>query len=291
MPLRIVHSLLLVGLPLAVVLVLASACTTAVTDPATVETPIAFQVSDPDSLAGPVFGLMLQPFVDPPIFARSADASAADAWLDAFVEAGVTADGDVSGTLIAAAAVPRVNEGLGGAMRPMLKGPSPWFFFFPPGKCPMTATNGVEAAIAPVSTLLVWDGETLDEFGYPLEDGFVSLGTSRFTEVDGVRTYRRETYLPVASRSAWSASSDGPCEFVNAYGEPVLFDVDLTIDVGWQVIHVLSIETDDGAAWSYEDVARSLTLKEFGALGPVGEVAPRLSEVTLATAALGRMFR
>jgi hypothetical protein len=209
----------------------------------------------------------------------------------AFVEAGLTAGGDVTGTFIATAAVPRVNDGLGGGIGPMLRGPSPWFFFLPPSECPMTSTNGVEAAIAPVMALLVWDGVTRDEFGYPLEDGFVSLATATFTDVDGVETYVRESYVPVASRSAWSASSDGACEFETPYGDRMRFEVDLPIDVGWQVLHVVGVETYDGSTWPYEDVARSLTLEELAALGPIGEVLPRMAEVTAATAAFGRLFR
>jgi hypothetical protein len=291
MPLRAGRSLLLVALPLAGLLLAASACTTTVADPAAVETPFAFQVSNPGELEGPVLGRMLQPFVAQPIVVGTADASPADAWIDAFVEAGLTADGTVAGTLIAPAAVPRINDGLGGGMRPMLKEPSPWFFFFPPGGCPMTTTNALEAAIAPISSLLVWDGVTVDANGDPVWDGLVRLGTWTYTIVDGVETSREEAYVPVASRSAWSASSDGPCDVDTGGGGRIRFDVALTIDVGWQVIHVVSIQTHDGLAGSREDFARSLTLEEFAALGPVGEVVPRMSEIPLAPAALGPMFR
>jgi hypothetical protein len=250
-------------------------------DPLDAEVAFAFQVTNPEELAGPVFGLLRQPFEGDAFMRAQVEAPSLDALLNAFAESELTADGEVAGAFVAPRAVPRINDALGGGISPKARGPSLWWVFFPPAECPLTATNAVEAALAPVQELWVWDGEAVDEMGYPLTDGWIVLGSETLEEGVGVETWTYEAYLPVVSRAAWSATSAGPCAFETDWGEDFLLDVDLAIDVGWQFLYLRSVRRYDGMAWGYEEEVRSLTLDEVADLGPIGRVEPRLPVMDL----------
>lgn len=250
-------------------------------DPLDAEAAFAFQVTNPEELTGPVFGVLRQPFEGDAFMRAQVEAPSLEALLNAFAESELAADGEVAGAFVAPRTVPRINDSMGGGIGPKMRGPSLWWVFFPPTECPLTATNAVEAALAPVQGLWVWDGEAVDEMGYPLEDGWIVLGSETYEEAEGVETWTYETYLPVVSRAAWSATSDGPCDFETDWGDRVLLDVDLAIDVGWQFLYLRTVRRYDGMAWHYEDEARSLTLDEVAELGPIGRVEPRLPIMNL----------
>lgn len=236
-------------------------------DPLSEPTPFSFEVANPDEVVGPVFGVMLTPFEPNPMFGGRALAPAAadlEGFVYATIDAALDADGLVTGSLISVYDFPRINEALGLEFG--------WLLFFPPEGCPMTATNGAEAALAPLPYMAVWDGESFvgDE---PDADAIVYL--ENFERVDGEGSAYTETfvgYVPVASQSAWSASTDGPCvpdEEPNA-----TLTVDVAIDAGWQFLRYTSVRTSDGVDMTYADELVSLTLDEVAAAGIIGEARP-----------------
>ena len=245
-------------------------------DPLDAEAEFTIQVTNPEELTGPVFGVLRQPFEEDAFLRAQIEPPSLDALLNAFAESELAADGEVAGAFVAPRTVPRINDALGGGIGPKMSEPSLWWVFFPPAECPLTATNATEAALAPVRILWIWDGEAVDEMGYPVTDGWIVLGSETLEEDVGVETWTYETYLPVVSRAAWSATSGGPCAFETDWGQDFQLDVDLAIDVGWQFLYLRSVRRYDGMAWSYEDEVRSLTLDEVADLGPIGRVEPRL---------------
>lgn len=270
------------ALALAAGLLLVACQPDAPIDPLDVEVEFSFQVTNPEELTGPVYGVLLQPFEEGAFLRAQVDpAPNLDGLLNAFVAADLAADGEVAGTLTAPVTVPRINENLGVGIGTKVRTPPLWRVFFPPAECPLTATNAVEAALAPVQELMLWDGEAVDEAGYPLPDGRLWLGNQTYEEADGVQTWTYEGYLLVVSRAAWSATSDGPCTFESEWGDAFLVDVDLAIDVGWQFLHFRSVERYDGMTSDYEDEVRSLTLAEVADLGAIGTVEARPTVVDL----------
>lgn len=263
---RPTHPLAL-ALALAALVLALGACGPEALDPLGEPTPFSFEVANPDSVAGPVYGVMLTPFEPNPMFGPRALATSAadiDGFVYATIDAAIDADGLVTGSLIPVADVPRINEALG-----LEYG---WMLFFPPPGCPMTATNPGGAALAPLPFMAVWDGESfLGE--EPDVDALVALET--FERVDGEDGAYTETFVghvPVASQSAWSATTDGACV---PDDEPnVTLTVDVAIDAGWQFLRYTSVATFDGADWSYADEVVSLTLDEIEAAGPIGEALP-----------------
>jgi len=236
-------------------------------DPLSEPTAFSFELANPDEVAGSVFGVMLTPFEPNPMFgARALTPAAAD--IDGFIyatmDAAIDADGLVSGSLISVYDIPRINESIGLEFG--------WLLFFPPQGCPMTATNGAEAALAPLPYIAVWDGESFvdDE---PDVDAIVFLES--FERVDGEGGAYTETFVghvPVASQSAWSAATDGPCvpdEEPNA-----TLTVDVAIDAGWQFLRYTSVRTSDGVDMTYTDELVSLTLDEVAEAGIIGEALP-----------------
>ena len=266
-------------------------------DPLTVATSFAFAVTNPDGLTGPVYGVLVRPFEEGGLLRADVGPPSLEFLLNAFAEATLDADGEVSGTLIAPSSVPRINESLGIGIGPRLRRPSYWWAFFPPAGCPVTAVNPNEAALAPVIELLVWDGETVDDAGYPAVDGAMWLGSFDVTEDDGVQTAIHEGYLLVASRAAWSATSGGPCT-VDERGSDVVIDIDLDLDVGWQFLYYRSVERYDGMDWSLEETVRTVALADAADLGPLGEAEARslipdvrAAALPIVPSALARLFR
>jgi len=249
---------------LAALVLALGACGPEAIDPLGQPTDFSFEVANPDEIAGPVFGAMVVPFEPSPMFGVRKLAPASinlDAFVDVMADTDLASDGQVSGSLITVYDVPRINEGLGLEFG--------WLTFFPPEGCPMTATNALEAAIAPIIGLAVWDGESYvdDE---PDIDGVILLESEE--RVDGVGGAYTDTfvgYVPVASRTAWSATTDGPC--VPDDAPDVIVDVDLEIAAGWQFLRYTSVESFDGLTSTYRDEVVSLTLEQVAAAGVIGE--------------------
>jgi hypothetical protein len=156
-------------------------------DPLTEPAPFSFEVANPDEVAGSVFGVMLTPFEPNPMFGGRALVPAAadlEGFVYATIDATIDADGLVTGSLISVYDFPRINEALGLEFG--------WLLFFPPEGCPMTATNGGQAALAPLPYLAVWDGESFvgDE---PDADAIVYLES--FDRVDGEGSAYTETFV------------------------------------------------------------------------------------------------
>lgn len=261
-PHRLACSLALAALVLAL-----GACGPEPIDPLTEPVAFSFEVANVDEFSGPVFGVMLTPFEPNPMFGRRALAPAAadiEGFVYATTDAAIDADGLVTGSLISVYDIPRINEALGLEFG--------WMLFFPPPGCPMTATNAAEAALAPLPFMAVWDGESFvdDE---PDPDALVYLETRE--RVDGEGGAFTETfvgYVPVASQSAWSASTDGAC--VPDEEPDATLTVDVAIDAGWQFLRYTSVRTFDGVDTTYADEIVALTLDEVAAAGVIGEALP-----------------
>ncbi len=259
--------LLVPSLAVAALVLALGACAPESTDPLTEPTPFSFELANPEAFAESVFGVMLAPFEPNPMFGpRALTPAAADieGFVYATIDAAIDADGLVTGSLISVYDIPRVNEGLGLEFD--------WLLFFPPPGCPMTATNAAEAALAPLPYMAVWDGESFvdDE---PDPDGIVLLES--FDRVDGAGGAYTETfvaYVPVASQSAWSASTDGAC--VPDEAPDVTLTVDVAIDAGWQFLRYTSVRTSDGVDMTYAEEIVSLTLDEVAEAGVIGEAQP-----------------
>jgi len=248
-----------------------SACGPDVVDPLAVATPFTFEVDNPEEIEGPVYGAMIMPFEgDLPfgmgISPKMAPPQNLDALLNAIEDGELDEDGLVTGSFIPAYEVPRFNELLGIEFG--------WWVFLPPAGCDVTATNAAEAAIAPILGMALWDGETVDEGGYPVVDGIIVTATYTFEEDPDTETDTYEYYVPVVSRAAWSATTNGACEPEDSWLDS--FDIDLQIAAGWQFLHVVQIEVctlgDFGWDCSYSYQARSMTLEQIAAAGSIGEV-------------------
>jgi hypothetical protein len=277
------------ALALAALVLALGACGPETIDPLAQPTTFSFEVANPDEIAGPVFGAMVVPFEPSPMFGMRKLAPASinlDAFVDVMTDTDLATSGQVSGSLITVYDVPRVNEALGLEFG--------WLTFFPPEGCPMTTTNPTEAAIAPIIGLAVWDGESFvdDE---PDFDGLILLETvERVDGGGGAYTDTLVSYVPVASRTAWSATTDGPCVPV---GPDITLDVDLQIAAGWQFLRRTSVETFDGLTWTYQEEIVSLTLEQVAEAGVIGEViVPVIAslgplEAAPARSGLGTLFR
>jgi len=277
----------------ALVLTLGACGGPEVEDPLALPTPFTFEVDNPEELEGPVYGAMIMPFEsDPPIGMgigpRMSPPPNLDALLNAIEDGELDADGLVSGSFIPTYDVPRFNELLGIEFG--------WWVFIPPRGCDVTATNPVEAAIAPIIGIALWDGETVDEDGFPAAAGIVMLGESSFEEDADTETRTYETYLPAVSRAAWSATTGGACEPEDDWVSSI--DVDMQIAAGWQFLHVVETQVCDKVPWdcSWSYTARSMTLEEIAAAGPIGTVVGPMDMVPAhatrpTTAPLAPIFR
>lgn len=252
---------------LAALLLTLGACAPEAIDPLALPTPFSFEVDNPEEIEGPVYGAMIVPFETNPMFSVGTKAEASpnlDAFINAMIDAEIDAAGLVEGSFISVHDVPRINEAFGVEFG--------WWLFFPPEECPVTATNPLEAALAPILAMVVWDGETLVD-GVPDIDGMIRLESyERVDGEGGAYTATNVTYVPVASRAAWSATTDGACEPEGWGGDSFLSD--LSIEAGWQFLRYTSVETYDGMDWTYAEEVVSLTLDEVAASGVIGEIEP-----------------
>jgi hypothetical protein len=119
----------------------------------------------------------------------------------------------------------------------------------------VTAVNATEAAFATMFELIVWDGTTLDADGLPATvDATLDL-----TVVDGdVETY----HMLVASRTEWSATTNGPC----AIDATTSYELDLDAAVGWQFLRATFDDTVGAAVLTFE----TLPLESVAAAGVIG---------------------
>lgn len=265
---------LTLALLLPLLLMALSACRPAQPfDPLADTTPFAFEIDNPDGVEGDVFGLLYYPFEPVPF---TAELERYGALLNGFSGATLDEDGVMEGSFIAPRDVPRVNDGLGwfGGMR-VAERSGPGFgdwLLFPPPECPMSATNPDEATFAVMQFVVIWDGESLDSDGLPVPTGFVELGTYT-EESDGMTwTETSEVMVPVMSRAAWSVSSDGPCTF-ETWAEFTL-DVDLDMNVGWQMLHLRNVRVDDGVDYSEQVTLRVVPFEDLTDLSDVWQVRP-----------------
>jgi len=277
---------------LAALLLTLGACAPEAIDPLALPTPFSFEVDNPEEIEGPVYGAMIVPFEGELPFGMGVSPKMApppnlDAVLNAILDGELDADGLVSGSFIPVVDVPRLNELLGLEFG--------WWVFLPPPGCDITATNPVEAAIAPIFGIAVWDGEAVDEGGYPEVAGIIALSESTYEEDDDTTTQTYRSYLPVASRAAWSATTNGACEPDDGWISSI--EVDLQIAAGWQFVHVVDVDVCDKTTWSCSRsyTARSMTLEEIAAAGPIGTVGSMIMTGSQAArpseAALEPIFR
>ena len=253
----------------ALVLTLGACGGPEVEDPLALPTPFTFEVDNPEELEGPVYGAMIVPFEgDLPfgmgISPKMAPPPNLDAILNAIEGGELDEDGLVTGSFIPAYDVPRINELFGIEFG--------WWVFLPPAGCDVTATNAVEAAIAPIIGMALWDGVTVDEGGYPVVAGVIVTWAESFEEDAETEAWTYESYVPVVSRAAWSATTNGACEPVDSWVSSI--DIDLEIAAGWQFLHVVEVDVCEKATWdcSTTYTARSMTLEQIAAAGSIGEV-------------------
>lgn len=238
-------------------------------DPATLEQDFAFRVANPDALSGAVFGPIYEAFGTFPgmMIASEVAPAQATAIRDALEGSTLSAAGLVEGTLPPVAEVSRINEALGFLMGGLE-------FFFVPEGCDVATENAAEAAFATVLDLIVWDGTTVDADGLPMaEEGSITLGT-----VDGdVETF----YVLAASRTEWSATSNGPC----AVDATTTYEVDLDATVGWQFLRATIDNTVGAEGVTFETVSLE-DVAAGGAIGSaeatvmmLGQQAPRFAPI------------
>lgn len=268
------RSPLTIALALAIVATLA-ACgqpTPTPIDPATLPQDFSFRVANPDAVTGAVFAPVYEAFGTVPttMLAGAVAPAQAAAVRDAMDGATLSAGGTVAGTLTPVAEISRINEAIGFLMG------SGEVFFVPAG-CDVTAVNATEAAFASLVELIVWDGVTLDADGLPATtDAVIDLSV-----VDGdFETF----HLLVASRTAWSATSNGLCE-IDATSS---YALDLDVSVGWQVLRAtfdgtVGAQVTTFETLSLEDVAAAgvIGIADIGGGGPIllGSEAPRLTPI------------
>ena len=268
------RSALTLALLVPLLLIALSACQPAQPfDPLAATTPFVFEVDNPDEVDGEVFGLLLYPFEPIPF---ASDVERYGALLNGFMDAALDDAGAIEGSFIAPRDVPRVNDGAGwfGGMRGVARS-GPGFggwLLFPPEECPMTATNEAEATFAAMQMLIVWDGETFDEEGLPVPTGYIEPGASTYVDDGTTWTWTYESMIPVMSRAAWSASTDGPCTFET--WTDVTLDVDIEMDVGWQLLHVRSVETGGVGGNTWQETVRVVPLDDTNDLSDMWRVYP-----------------
>jgi len=244
-------------------------------DPLAATTPFAFEIDNAEGIEGQVFGLLLYPFE--PV-ARSSEVERYGAALNGFIGAALNADGIITGTLIAPRDVPRVNDNLGwiggtqravNALRRVPSDYSEWFLL-PPPECPMSATNHSEASFAAIQGIIIWDGETLDDNGIPVPTQAISLYRHESDDNGGVLSDTVEALIPIVSRVAWSVSSDGPCAVESLEG--FTLDVDLAVDIGWQLLYVSSVFTYEDMSVSEHLTLRIVSLEDMNDVADVWHV-------------------
>ena len=218
-------------------------------DPATLPQEFSFEVTNPDTLSGAVFAPVLEAFGTVPFASVAIAPAQATAIRNATDDATLAASGRVEGTLMPAADVDRLNEAIG-----FMIGGTFEVFFAPEG-CAVSAENAGEATFASVLDLVVWDGATLDPDGLPA----TTDGSLELVVVDGDVT---TAYFPIASRTAWSATSNGPCE-LDATSSYVL---DLDVSAGWQFLRI----TEDATIGNEVIAFETLSLEEVAAAGVIG---------------------
>lgn len=260
-------------------------------DPLTVETEFAVTAANASETVGSVFGLLIRPFQSIGKFATEDYG----AFRNGLADATLGADGSIEGRFIAPARVPRINDGFFGLAGRSFGGYyDPFMVFFPPDECPMTTTNPDDAAIATIPYMFIWDGSTLDAEGFPVVDAAVR--TDRWEDTSDTDSYS-ETYvgiMPVMSRSAWSASSDGACTYVDEdvfvksngalqlgfgplFERTYTYDVDIELEVGWQFLHVTYEYYEDATSQIESTIVRTLTVDEADDLSDVWSIVDTMS--------------
>jgi hypothetical protein len=285
---------------------------TVVPDPLATETPFSLQAANPSEQEGTLFGILLRPFESIDRF----DTEDYGPYRNAIVDGALASDGTLEGSFIAPRDVPRVNDGIGKLATRAFGGfGGAFMYFFPPAECPMDATNAEEAALAQLPFIGVWDGETLNEDGLPAISAGVRVDRWSFEDVGGVFTEAFEAIVPVVSRTALSASTDGACSFTVEYGGigpipialdaevtpsvapwtgEVTLDIDFDIAVGWQFLHIESVYTEDMDGWSESTVVRTIAVDDVDVsdlwiVEPFDLLAPKSSERP--NPAFARLFR
>lgn len=278
-------------------------------DPLTVETAFSSKVANPGGVEGELFGVLLRPFESIGKFATED----IGAFRNAFADATLAADGSIEGRFIAPQRVPRINEGLFKFAQPSFRGSyDPWLLFFPPSQCPMDATNPDDAALAALFEIGVWDGETLIGDEFPAVSDLIE--TTRYDEQSDMDTFRAtwETMVPVVSRTAWSAATDGACTYTRddfffiplaAADEAhpslapteidVTYDVDIDLEVGWKFLHIVFDVTETAAGVTESMVVRTLAVSDVDDLSDVWQLASvsALAESAPPNPAFERLFR
>lgn len=281
----------------ASVLLLAACASTPPTtapDPLDVETAFGVRAANADALEGSLIGIVVRPFVGIDTLATEDYGP----FRNAIAEATLAADGSIEGRFIAPRLVPRINDGFMGKLADRSYGGGYELFlvFFPPADCEVTATNPDEAALAQIMDILVWDGETVDDDGIPVITGTFALGESEASFEGGVWTNTFEAIVPVASRAAWSASTDGPCTSVridegDTYTTTI--DADLELSVGWQFLHTRYEAVGDATSFTETLFARTISADEaddLSALWTVREGMPASLDA-LHDPVVARLFR
>ena len=285
---------------------------TVVPDPLATETPFSLQAANPGEQEGTLFGLLLRPFESLDRF----DTEDYGPYRNAIVDGALTSGGALEGSFIAPRDVPRVNDGIGKfAARAFGGFGDAFMYFFPPAECPMDATNAEEAALAQLPFIGVWDGETLNGDGLPAFSAGVRVDRWSFEDVGGVFTEAFEALVPVVSRTAWSASTDGACTFtvdsggigpipivldtgatpsIAPWTGEVTLDIDFDIAVGWQFLHIESVYTEDVDGWSETTVVRTIAVddvdtSELWTVEPFGMV--EVKDGDRVNPAFARLFR
>lgn len=219
-------------------------------DPATLPQEFSFEVANPDGVSGAVFAPVYETFgsFSGPMAVGDVAPTQTSAIRDAMDGATLALSGSVAGTLTPAAELARLNEAIGFLMG------SGEVFFVPEG-CDVTAVNPTEAAFASVLDLIVWDGATLDADGLPATtDAILEL----LVMEGAFETY----HLLVASRTAWSATTNGACEL----DATSTYELDLDVAVGWQFLRVTFDATVGAEVTTFE----TRSLEDVAADGIVG---------------------
>lgn len=237
-------------LALAAALTLALAACGQPVDPATRTQDFSFGVANPGDLTGSVFGVVYEAFgtYQPAALAGAVSPAQATAIRDAMPGATLSAAGTVTGTLMPVAQLSRINEILGFELA------GEELYFVPEG-CDVTATNATEAAFATPVALLAWNGTDLDPTGFP------ATPTAELVLEVVVGDVTTLHYL-AASKSAWSAVSDGPCESSPTSS----YVLDLDVAVGWQFLRV----TIDASGPVQLTTVETRTLDQVADAGDIG---------------------